>query len=183
MDWYEATRFCRWLNARKLVPKGWLACLPTEAEWEYACRAGTETEYYTGDGEEALEEAGWFDGNSTGATHSVGQKAPNGFGLYDLHGNVWEWCHDAYEEDRLCTLVDGVRDPGAAERDASYLAKSEPERKDFQSRVLRGGSWIYSAGYCRSAARFGFWAVFRYRTIGFRVCLVPGPLAIERGAL
>lgn len=105
LDWRQAVSFCAWLTkvAGAQMPEGWMACLPTEAEWEYACRAGTETDYYTGDGETALAEAGWFGEEwDQDSTHPVRQKAPNAFGLYDLHGNVWEWCHDAWEPGSPC---------------------------------------------------------------------------------
>lgn len=70
--------------------------LPTEAQWEYACRAGTDTDYHTGDGEAAMSAAGWYTENSESQTHDVGSKARNAFRLYDVHGNVWEWCRDRF---------------------------------------------------------------------------------------
>jgi formylglycine-generating enzyme required for sulfatase activity len=141
--------------------------LPTEVQWEYACRAGSETEYYTGDGEAALAEAGWFERNSGGKTHPVGELAANEFGLYDMHGNVWEWCQDAWDADAYKKRVDGKADPEVSAEDVG-------ERNPV--RVIRGGSWINSAGYCRSAIRDRDRPDNRYRNLGFRVCLVPGPV-------
>ena len=94
VSWHDAVAFCKKLSERE----GRTYRLPTEAEWEFACRAGTKTEYYTGDTEEDLARAGWYVGNSDNQTHPVGQKEPNAFGLYDMHGNVWEWCADWYDE-------------------------------------------------------------------------------------
>ncbi len=112
--------------------------LPTEAEWEYACRAGSTSRYSFGDREKKLAEYGWFADNAGGTTHPVGQKKPNAWGLYDMHGNVWEWCADWY--------------------DGGYYSRSPPTDPTgptaVTSRVLRGGSWSDPAAYCRSSCRY-----------------------------
>ena len=181
LTWDEAVAFCAWLNATRAgeLPAGHVACLPTDAEWEHACRAGTDTEYYTGDGEAALREAGWFGADfETGSTHPVGLKRANGFGLYDMHGNVWEWCWDAYDADAYKMRVDGVVDPGTDERrlafEAGALAAAAGGRNP--GRVFRGGSWGNVARVCRSACRGWIVPGIRYRVRGFRVCVVPGPV-------
>jgi len=130
--------------------------LPTEAEWEYACRAGTFTRYYTGDSEANLDRVGWYKQNSGGMTHSVGWKAANAFGLYDMHGNVWEWCQDRYGN----YPSDVVTDP--AGRDTGPY------------RVFRGGSWKHSAQYCRSARRYWNLPIIQRDYLGFRVVLFLG---------
>jgi formylglycine-generating enzyme required for sulfatase activity len=149
VSWLDAVQFCNKLSVREgLAPAyrisgssvTWDAMangyrLPTEAEWEYACRAGTATAYHTGGSEADLARAGWYSGNAGSETHPVGKKAPNAWGLYDLHGNVWEWCWDWYGEYGSGTQ----RDPqGAA---------------DGSERVIRGGSWRNDARHCRSANR------------------------------
>jgi formylglycine-generating enzyme required for sulfatase activity len=179
MDWRQAVAYCDWITRTMKVefPPGFhLACLPTEAEWEYACRAGTETEYYTGDGEAALAEAGWFDENlETGSTHPVRQKAPNRFQLFDLHGNVWEYCHDFWDDQAHRSHADGDPDPGAEVRYDEWGLGLESMLKSDQTRVLRGGSWHYPAWHCRSAYRFWLSPDVRDGDFGFRVCLVRGP--------
>jgi formylglycine-generating enzyme required for sulfatase activity len=132
--------------------------LPTEAEWEYACRAATKTRYYTGDDEDDLKIAGWYDGNSDIRTHTVGSKKANAWGLYDMHGNVYQWCYDWYDKD--------------------YYSKGDnkdPEGpKSGDSRVLRGGCWGGIARDCRSADRNDFDPGDGYINIGFRVvCAAP----------
>ena len=132
--------------------------LPTEAEWEYACRAGTMTALNSGknltieDGNcSNLDEVGWYRENSGGTTHPVGQKKPNVWGLYDMHGNVWEWCLDWYEEYSSEAVSDPVGDTWG------------------EYRAYRGGSWCDYAQNCRSAGRSGDKASRRYSYIGFRV--------------
>jgi formylglycine-generating enzyme required for sulfatase activity len=131
--------------------------LPTEAEWEYACRAGTKTTWSFGGGELELGDYAWYHENAgdTGEryAHQVGLKKPNAFGLYDMHGNVFEWCHDYGEEDYY------KRSP---EKDPTG-----PRSSSF--RVLRGGSWNYDVRGIRSAYRGYAAAVSRYESIGFRL--------------
>ncbi|HEX9620620.1 MAG TPA: formylglycine-generating enzyme family protein [Polyangiaceae bacterium] len=180
LDWRMALRYCAWLTRERAAdfPEGFgLACLPTEAEWEYACRAGTDTEYYTGDGHVAFAEAGWF-----GSTHRVRQRAPNAFRLYDLHGNVWEWCHDVFDETAYRRRVDGAADPGASSRRQEHESGLESTLESGRRRVLRGGSWRARPEYCRSASRFGHDPDARMWFHGFRVCLVRGPADSRRAA-
>ena len=130
--------------------------LPTEAEWEYACRAGSRTRFYGGDDDSDLGKIGWYGGNSGGETHDVGQKAPNAFGLYDMSGNVWEWCQDWF--------------------DSGYYGKSsraDPKGPGSAGyRVLRGGSWVNNSRDCRSAVRDGDGPASAYNLSGFRVVVV-----------
>jgi formylglycine-generating enzyme required for sulfatase activity len=137
VSWEDAQEFCRAVSAKA----GKTVRLPTEAEWEFACRAGSMTDYCFGDSEAALAEYAWYEGNSSGVTHAVGEKKPNAWGLYDMHGNVWEWCQDWY--------------------DPRYYANSPrvdpqgPARSSLGAHVLRGGAWHVEASYCRSASRGG----------------------------
>ena len=166
MTWHDAVAYCKWLT--KLngagVPPRMEAGLPLEAEWEYACRAGTTTEYHNGDGDDALKEAGWYAGNSGMVTHPVGEKLRNNWWLHDMHGNVWEWCEDVWDADAYKRRVDGH---------AAQRSTEQAERN--QLRVLRGGSWSFTAWFCRTAIRYGLVPGSRNWSIGFRVCLVPGP--------
>jgi formylglycine-generating enzyme required for sulfatase activity len=163
VNWGDAMEFCRRLSA---LPEekaaGRVYRLPTEAEWEYACRAGTWTRFSFGDDERLLGEYGWFERNSGGATHPVGKKKPNAWGLYDMHGNVWEWCSDWFGPD------------GAA---------TDPQGPSVGSnRVRRGGSWLKSALHCRSAYRFGVSPGTRSSDLGFRLAVsLPGAEPPEAG--
>ena len=128
--------------------------LPTEAEWEYTCRAGTSTRFYKGDSVTDLASDGWYHDNSRGRTHSVGIKEPNAWGVYDMHGNVWEWCWDWYDE----------YPPRSSTTDPIG-----PVTGKF--RVVRGGSWGNSIWGCRSAARTMYLPDYKYRNGGFRIVL------------
>ncbi|MGB0597936.1 MAG: SUMF1/EgtB/PvdO family nonheme iron enzyme [Rubripirellula sp.] len=162
VSWNDATEFCRRLS---LLPREKLARrvyrLPTEAEWEFACRAGTTTMYSFGDAESLLNRYGWTKDNGGRATHPVGSKLANPFGLYDMHGNVWEWCSDRYGD----YPSDAVTDPAGV---SSGLG-----------RVLRGGSWFNTAGDCWSANRFRFDPSYRNNCGGFRVTCVPSGQSSE----
>jgi formylglycine-generating enzyme required for sulfatase activity len=165
VSWIDAVEFCNRLSDREgrglyyrideqgvTIRGGDGYRLPTEAEWEYACRAGTTSEYSFGDDSALLPEYAWFDGNSGGQTQPIAAKKPNRWGLYDMHGNVWEWCQDWY--------------------DADYYRRSPvedaPGPDSGSCRVLRGGSWYYQPEYCRSAACGGGLPGYRYDFIGFR---------------
>ncbi|MCY2988230.1 MAG: SUMF1/EgtB/PvdO family nonheme iron enzyme [Planctomycetota bacterium] len=170
VSWFQAVAFCNWLSRYEgLTPcyqirpdsgSNWkcdLAVdaggyrLPSEAEWEYACRAVSHKQYSFGDDDRLLAEYGYYYNNSTGRTWPGGGKLPNGWGLFDMHGNVWEWCHDWY----------------AAYTD---LPVADPFVSDEGSlRVHRGGSWYYAAGDCRSAYRGGHGPSDRDDDLGFRV--------------
>jgi formylglycine-generating enzyme required for sulfatase activity len=137
-------------------PEGMVFRLPSETEWEYACRAGTATAYSFGDDLVGLADHGWTNDNADGRTHPVGQKRPNAWGLHDLHGNVWEWCGDVWH--------DGHR--GAPRDGSTWLTGGDQAR-----RVLRGGSWCISAGKARSAYRGMNDTTDRNGSVGFRVVL------------
>ncbi|MDR1490003.1 MAG: formylglycine-generating enzyme family protein [Desulfovibrio sp.] len=131
--------------------------LPTEAEWEYAARAGTSSAYSFGDDADSLGRYAWYEGNSGGKTHPVGQNEPNAWGLYDMHGNVWEWVQDWY-----------------GERYYSSSPGSDPRGPSSGSyRVNRGGYWNSGAGYCRLAHRNGSMPDTHRSDIGFRLALSP----------
>jgi formylglycine-generating enzyme required for sulfatase activity len=156
VSWEEAVEFCRKLSELPAEKKaGRVYRLPTESEWEYACRAGTTTRYSFGDAEGKLGEHGWFDTNSGGETHPVGKKRPNPWGLYDMHGNLFEWCSDWYGEYPKDAVTDPQGPSGAS------------------ARVFRGGCWNFSARACRSASRFRYDPLFRLplHYLGFRLAL------------
>ena len=148
VSWNDCQEFIKKLNQRD---PGKNYRLPTESEWEYACRAGTTTRFYSGDRDSDLDRVGLYDGNSGRKTHPVGQKQPNAWGLYDMHGNVWEWCQDRYGN----YPSGSVTDP--------------PGPSSGSNRVGRGGGWYYDAGYCRSAFRSFDDPSSRYSALGFRL--------------
>ena len=150
ISWNDAVAFCRRLT--KLT--GFQFRLPTEAEWEYAARAGTTSFYSFGDDDKMLDQYGWHIGNSGNSTHPVGKKLPNPWGLYDMHGNVWEWCQDQWHEN-----YDGAPTDGSA-----WLSGG-----DSNYRVVRGGSWYFNSHSCRSADRFRNRPGFRIYDIGLRL--------------
>ncbi|MEY2882183.1 MAG: hypothetical protein RLZZ15_4563 [Verrucomicrobiota bacterium] len=183
VSWDDASAWCEALTrelARLERPPEFLAGLtarlPTEAEREYACRAGTETEYYSGDGEAALAEVAWFGEDWERGAHAVdecvgGRPERHPAGLCGMHGNVWEWCRDVYRdrENVYRRRVDGA--PAVEE----ILREGEEGKDDRQLRVMRGGSWGFSPWGCRSACRSGREPDYRIRSQGFRLCLAPGP--------
>lgn len=131
--------------------------LPTEAEWEKACRAGSTTKYCFGNNEKNLGDYAWYFVNSNKQIHPVGTKKPNVFGIYDMHGTVWEWCSDWYNEDYYKNSpADNPKGPASG-----------------PGRVLRGGGWYSSVGYCRSAFRNWDPPSFECVNYGFRCVWSP----------
>jgi formylglycine-generating enzyme required for sulfatase activity len=149
VSWNDAKAFCQKLS--QITGKTYR--LPTEAEWEYACRAGTTTRYYFGDNDNQLGDYAWYEGNSNRTTHPVGQKKPNGWGLYDMSGNVWEWCEDNWHGNYI-----GAPDDGSAWLD-----------NDNDYPIGRGGSWCFSPHVCRSACRRSAYRRVNDSSYGFRV--------------
>ena len=149
VSWDEAKTYSTWLAKQTGKPYRLL----TEAEWEYAARAGNPGRYSFGDDETRLDEYAWFSKNSDGKTQPVGTKKPNAFGLYDMHGNVWQWVEDCYEDSYSGAPTDG-----------SAVTSTACGR-----RVLRGGSWSGEPDHLRSSNRNGFITLFRVGNVGFRV--------------
>jgi formylglycine-generating enzyme required for sulfatase activity len=150
VSWDGVQEFIKKLNEKEGTDK---YRLPSEAEWEYACRAGTTTRYSFGDSKSKLGDYAWYTDNSDKKTHPVGQKKPNSWGLYDMHGNVWEWVQDRWHSN-----YDGAPADGSA------------WEGDDANRVIRGGGWLdYAAGYCRSAFRSHGSLRGRGNAIGFRI--------------
>ena len=164
VTWFEATNYCATLTQQEQaagrIGTNSVYRLPTEAEWEYACRGWTSDRRFSyGDdpGYTSLTNYAWYSGNSGSTTHPVGQKLPNPWGLYDMYGNVWEWCQDWW--------TGGL--PGGIAVDPQGPATGS-------NRVIRGGCWYYYGWLCRSASRFYYFPSFRDSSIGFRVVLAPG---------
>jgi sulfatase modifying factor 1 len=155
VSWEDAQRFCKKLKS--LTGKSYR--LLTEAEWEYAARGGQLSEGYKYAGSNKLKEVGWYDENSYWETHQVGEKYPNELGIYDMSGNVWEWCQDWYDR----SYYEQVKKQGVV------INPKGP--KTGRSRVVRGGSWSFSPRYCRCSARNYVDPQVSYHNIGFRLGL------------
>ena len=170
VSWNDAVDFCRKMTEQERqagrLTDEWEYTLPTAAQWERACRAGTKSRFSFGDDESQLRDYAWFlDSTFNGGdkhAHRVGQKRPNHWGLCDMHGNVWEWCRD----------VSGVKLPGGNDPEA------KPDERTLVfyeirelSRVIRGGGWNFGTAYCRSATRLRDPPWHRDPFIGFRVAL------------
>lgn len=160
VNWLDAHQFCARLSAREGDRPGQESYrLPTEAEWEFACRAGTTTRFWNGDRDEDLMQTGWFGRNAGYRTHAVGELQPNPFGLYDMHGNVWEWTQDAWE-------------PTFYQQAGTGLAVDPwNQAANANGRVIRGGDWNFVAAVCRSGHRHIDPPTSRNRYLGFRVVL------------
>lgn len=149
VSWDDCQEFIRKLNALT----GQNFRLPTEAEWEFACRGGNNSRGYKYSGSNYIDNVAWYDGNSGDKTHPVATKSPNELGIYDMSGNVWEWCADWYG-------------------DYSSGRQTNPKGPYGGSgRVLRGGSWIIIAGCCRSSYRDGYIPTYRFNSLGLRLAL------------
>jgi formylglycine-generating enzyme required for sulfatase activity len=157
VSWNDVQMFIRKLNKKT----GLKFRLPTEAEWEYACRAGSESAYYFGDSRKELSRYAWYNGNTSAETHPVGRKEPNAWGLCDMTGNVFEWCQDWYS--RYFYQYSPATNPTGPSSGAG--------------RVFRGGSWFSSEDRCRSAFRYGYNPDLKYANLGFRLVLE----SIEKG--
>ncbi len=167
VSWNDAVAFCEWLSTKE----GITYRLPTEAQWEYACRAGSTTPWHCGDSPDGLHEFAWLDSSNDPQTNPIGQLSPNPWNLRDMHGNVWEWCADPF--------------------DAEYYGQSpsvDPQGSvDGTDRVYRGGGWFFTPQFCRAAVRYWSEPNHRNTSIGFRVTAVipiepPSPAVAPFGA-
>ena len=182
VSWYHAAEYCNWLSEQEGIPKDqWCYQpnmegkydqgmkmapnylkrtgyrLPTEAEWEYACRAGADTGYSFGEPADLLDKYAWIDINSLGKSHPVGSLKPNDLGLFDMHGNAWEWCQDVY-----------MWNAKGADGKATDDIEDTRDVNNKDGRVLRGGSFYNLAAYVRSAIRSGLGPASLSNDIGFR---------------
>ncbi|MCP4379560.1 MAG: formylglycine-generating enzyme family protein [bacterium] len=160
ISWNNASKFCRMLSKKT----GRKVTLPTEAQWEYACRAGSKAAYCFGNNESEVGDYAWYMGNTRDMgqeyAHAAGKKKPNAWGLHDMHGNVWEWCRDWYDS-RFYAKANNV-DP-----------ENTKEAVD-EVRALRGGSWECPDDWCRAAIRNSASAGYASPSMGFRVILAVG---------
>ena len=156
VSWFDATAYCKKLSQLPAEAKHELVYrLPTEAEWEYACRAGSTGKWCFGNDVSLLGDYAWFDLNSEGRTHPVGEKNANAWGLHDMHGNVSEWCEDRYE-------------------DGYETGSPTSGRPMLNTRTCRGGGWNLGPLSCRSANRSHFTPNDRRHYVGFRMVAIPG---------
>jgi sulfatase modifying factor 1 len=151
VNFNDATDYCNWLS--KVTSKKYR--LPTEGEWEYAARGGTKSKTFLYSGSNTIDELGWNSSNAGDQAQAVGLKKPNELGLYDMSGNVMEWCNDWYNDSYYATSP----------------TKNPQGPKSGSNRVLRGGSWYHSPSFCRVAFRSGNRPSDRYDSRGFRVVL------------
>ena len=181
VSWNDAAEFCAKLSKQEELKPFYFRAgetitpldgtgyrLPTEAEWEYACRAGTTTKYWIGEKDEDLVRAGWFATNSGGRTHAAGELKANPYGLSDIHGNVWEWVEDWWEPSYYGEF-----------QEKPAINPNGPSSAGFQ-RVLRGGNWFFLSSFCRAASRHAVDPPDRYYHVGFRVSLVAGVSRVSR---
>ena len=192
LSWNDAKAYCGWLGEQTGQAYGLL----TEAQWEHACRAGSNARYCYGDDEAGLGDYAWYSNNAKAQTHPVGEKKPNAWQLYDMHGNVWEWCADWWASDyyqqlakevgrnkvvpRPFPAMDGSPETPASGLIPAYETASASEQSasgpaSGSYRVVRGGSWGYDADCCRSAYRNNRDPAIRYSFLGFRLSRT-GPL-------
>ncbi len=191
LTWYGAASFCDWLSLDEGLTRAydhgdWTANggdvynatgyrLPTEAEWEYACRAGTQTAFSSGEivtgacDESILDSVAWYCGNAGDTSHYVGTKATNPWDLFDMHGNVWEWCNDFYARY-------DVPDPDPDNPDEIIYVDDPAGPEEGKNRIVRSGRWLLSSAMCRSAGRMMGTPDFRGINIGFRVALTDLPV-------
>lgn len=164
ISWNEANQFCEILNSlfKEYLPRGYKFDLPTEAQWEYACRAGSTTSLnnnkdITSERDSCLnlDEVGWYRGNSYYSTHPVGQKLPNAWGIYDMHGNVSEWCKDSFNHSGN-----------------SIDSKNKSSSNENKIKIYRGGCWDNFPYMCRSASRIGTNTYVWSNAHGFRIAIV-----------
>jgi formylglycine-generating enzyme required for sulfatase activity len=171
ISWGDAQAYCDWLNGQQ---KTGTYRLLTEAEWEFACRAGSDMRWSCGNDEKQLGEYAWYGENAQGKTHPVGEKKPNAWQLHDMHGNIWEWCADwfdanSYKERAVPTSRD-VESSSYSRSDAAAAYIYDPTGPETGSvRVVRGGSWLYVADDCRSAYRNWLEPSLRSSDLGFRL--------------
>ena len=152
VSWDEAIEFCRLLSNKT----GRTYTLPTEAQWEYAARGGNKNEGAKYAGSNMIDVVAWYTDNSGSGTHIVGSKRANALGIYDMSGNVWEWCKDWYANSYVSYDTNNPVGPSSGSR-----------------RVVRGGNWCYDASYCRVADRYYDSPSLRYYGLGFRVVCLP----------